>query len=67
MKVADFGLSRRMFSQQCYYRQGSGAKLPVKWMALECLGDRIYTAKSDVVSLYQSSILFAHLVLRTLN
>ncbi|XP_075265796.1 uncharacterized protein LOC142358239 isoform X1 [Convolutriloba macropyga] len=50
VKVADFGLSRRMFSQQCYYRQGSGAKLPVKWMALECLGDRIYTAKSDVWS-----------------
>ncbi|NXK57271.1 MERTK kinase, partial [Chauna torquata] len=46
--VADFGLSKQMGGGQ-YYRQGRVAPVPVKWVALESLADRVYTTKSDVV------------------
>nr|XP_056708653.1 tyrosine-protein kinase Mer isoform X1 [Euleptes europaea] len=45
--VADFGLSKRIYSGD-YYRQGRIAKMPVKWIAIESLADRVYTTKSDV-------------------
>ncbi|XP_069091177.1 tyrosine-protein kinase Mer isoform X2 [Pleurodeles waltl] len=45
--VADFGLSKKIYSGD-YYRQGRIAKMPVKWIAIESLADRIYTVKSDV-------------------
>ncbi|XP_072265557.1 tyrosine-protein kinase Mer isoform X2 [Pyxicephalus adspersus] len=45
--VADFGLSKKIYSGD-YYRQGRIAKMPVKWIAVESLADRIYTVKSDV-------------------
>uniref|UniRef100_A0A663FJ37 AXL receptor tyrosine kinase n=1 Tax=Aquila chrysaetos chrysaetos TaxID=223781 RepID=A0A663FJ37_AQUCH len=47
--VADFGLSKQMGGGQ-YYRQGRVAPVPVKWVALESLADRVYTTKSDVWS-----------------
>lgn len=47
--VADFGLSKKIYSGD-YYRQGRIAKMPVKWIALESLADRVFTVKSDVVS-----------------
>uniref|UniRef100_A0A8C1QHH1 C-mer proto-oncogene tyrosine kinase a n=1 Tax=Cyprinus carpio TaxID=7962 RepID=A0A8C1QHH1_CYPCA len=31
-----------------YYRQGRIAKMPVKWIAVESLADRVFTVKSDV-------------------
>ncbi|KAG7277781.1 hypothetical protein CRUP_023069, partial [Coryphaenoides rupestris] len=46
--VADFGLSRTIYSSTDYYRQGSASKLPVKWIALESLADNVYTCQSDV-------------------
>ncbi|NWT14296.1 UFO kinase, partial [Vireo altiloquus] len=48
VRVADFGLSKQVGGSQ-YYRQGRGAPVPVKWVALESLADRVYTTKSDVV------------------
>ncbi|CAB1315997.1 unnamed protein product [Coregonus sp. 'balchen'] len=33
-----------------YYRQGRISKMPVKWIAIESLADRVYTTKSDVWS-----------------
>lgn len=48
--VADFGLSKKIYSGD-YYRQGRIAKMPVKWIAVESLADRVFTVKSDVVSM----------------
>ncbi|XP_076018858.1 tyrosine-protein kinase Mer [Genypterus blacodes] len=45
--VADFGLSKKIYSGD-YYRQGRIAKMPVKWIAVESLADRVFTIKSDV-------------------
>ena len=55
IKVADFGLSENVYSRN-YFRQRADSedgeaqvKLPVRWMALECLNDGIFSEKSDVV------------------
>jgi fibroblast growth factor receptor 2 len=47
LKIADFGLARKMYDQY-YYRKVTGGKLPVKWMAPESLIDRFYSVQSDV-------------------
>ncbi|XP_041090441.1 tyrosine-protein kinase receptor UFO-like isoform X2 [Polyodon spathula] len=47
--VADFGLSKKIYHGD-YYRQGRISKMPVKWIAIESLADRVYTSKSDVWS-----------------
>ena len=53
IKVADFGLTEDVY-QRNYFRQGStSVKLPIKWMALESLHDRVFSEKSDVVCAYQ--------------
>ena len=46
-KISDFGLSRDIYKQNIYKKQGDG-RLPLKWMALEALTHRIYTRQSDV-------------------
>ena len=50
IKVADFGLSEDVYAKS-YFRQEKDAsiKLPVKWMAPECLNDGLFSEKSDVV------------------
>ncbi|EDO49191.1 predicted protein, partial [Nematostella vectensis] len=47
IKIADFGLARDIHDID-YYRKTTDGRLPVKWMALEALFDRVYTAQSDV-------------------
>ena len=51
VKVADFGLSRDVYVSDYYVMKESGsARLPVKWFAPEALFDKMFTEKSDVVS-----------------
>nr|XP_020515911.1 tyrosine-protein kinase receptor TYRO3-like [Labrus bergylta] len=47
--VADFGLSKRIYSSN-YYRQRAAIRVPIKWMSMESLSESIYTSKSDVWS-----------------
>ncbi|CAH8508202.1 unnamed protein product [Schistosoma curassoni] len=47
LKIADFGLTR--FAEN-YYRKVKNGRVPLKWLAPESLGDKIYTIKSDVWS-----------------
>ncbi|EDQ87130.1 uncharacterized protein MONBRDRAFT_38147 [Monosiga brevicollis MX1] len=46
-KICDFGLARSIENEDY---ETTATKLPVKWMAPESLGYRIYTSKSDVWS-----------------
>lgn len=47
VKIADFGLSRQIYENSNYEKQGEEA-LPVRWMAIESLIDRVFSSKSDV-------------------
>lgn len=47
MKISDFGLARDIYQDDLYVKTGRGL-LPIKWMALESLFDRVYTHMSDV-------------------
>eukprot|EP00795_Rhopilema_esculentum_P012450 gene12450-3119_t len=47
MKIADFGLARTV-READYYRKTTTGRLPVKWLAIEALFDRVYTTQSDV-------------------
>ena len=49
VKVADFGLSRDVYTED-YYKMQSVTPLPVKWLAPEALFDREFSVKTDVVS-----------------
>ncbi|XP_014787948.2 tyrosine-protein kinase receptor Tie-1 [Octopus bimaculoides] len=49
VKVCDFGLSRDIYNDDQYQKLTSG-KLPIKWMAMESLRDRMFTTKTDVWS-----------------
>ena len=49
LKIADFGLSRVVAEGDAYVKTSSG-RLPIKWMAIESIKDRIYTTMSDVWS-----------------
>ncbi|XP_059351725.1 mast/stem cell growth factor receptor Kit-like [Daphnia carinata] len=48
-KVADFGMSRKLYYDENYEKKGQGL-MPVKWMAIESLVDRNFTSQSDVWS-----------------
>ncbi|CAB4030749.1 partial, partial [Paramuricea clavata] len=48
-KVGDFGLARDIYKYQKYSKKSSGF-VPIKWMAIESIGDLIFTEKSDVWS-----------------
>ncbi|XP_072025085.1 hepatocyte growth factor receptor-like [Amphiura filiformis] len=50
VKIADFGLSRDMNESDYYISTDVKAKLPVKWMAPESIGKRVYNHKTDVWS-----------------
>ena len=51
MKLADFGMSKDVYSEN-YYREGDLAKpKPAKWMALESLREGKYDSTTEVVSI----------------
>jgi len=49
VKLCDFGLTRLVDSGDQYCKLTNG-RLPLKWMALESIRDRVFTAHSDVWS-----------------
>ena len=48
IRVADFGLTRDIYSNE-YYRVDKHTILPVKWMAMESILDGYFDEKTDVV------------------
>lgn len=49
IKIADFGLAKDLYKYSKYVKKADGP-LPIKWMAIESIKDRIFTTKSDVWS-----------------
>lgn len=46
VKISDFGLAKLLSETNEY--KAAGGKMPIKWLALECIRHRIFTTKSDV-------------------
>ncbi|KAG8190869.1 hypothetical protein JTE90_010294 [Oedothorax gibbosus] len=49
VKICDFGLAKDIYKYS-NYKNTKGGLLPVKWMAIESIRDRVFTTKSDVWS-----------------
>ncbi|GFG30459.1 hypothetical protein Cfor_06906 [Coptotermes formosanus] len=49
VKICDFGLAKSMYKSDNYRKKGDGP-LPVKWMAIESIRDRVFSTQSDVWS-----------------
>ncbi|KAK3869901.1 hypothetical protein Pcinc_024815 [Petrolisthes cinctipes] len=49
VKISDFGLAKDIYKNENYKKKSDGP-VPVKWLALECLQDRIFSTQSDVWS-----------------
>ncbi len=47
VKIGDFGLTRYVYDDRVYVTK-RGAKLPLKWMAIESIFDLTFTTASDV-------------------
>lgn len=47
VKITDFGLAKLLDINVDEYK-AAGGKMPIKWLALECIQHRIFTHKSDV-------------------
>lgn len=49
VKITDFGLAKLLDYNEDEYH-AAGGKMPIKWLALECIQLRVFTHKSDVWS-----------------
>ncbi|XP_013383048.1 epidermal growth factor receptor isoform X1 [Lingula anatina] len=49
VKITDFGLAKLLDYNEAEYH-AAGGKMPIKWLALECIQHRIFTHKTDVWS-----------------
>uniref|UniRef100_A0A8D8YC98 receptor protein-tyrosine kinase n=1 Tax=Cacopsylla melanoneura TaxID=428564 RepID=A0A8D8YC98_9HEMI len=47
VKICDFGLAKNMYQDPNYQKKGD-EPLPIKWMAIESISDRIFSTQSDV-------------------
>ena len=47
VKVSDFGLARAVYKDAAYVTTKRGF-LPLKWMSVEAIFDRVFTTSSDV-------------------
>ncbi|XP_043238493.1 epidermal growth factor receptor-like isoform X2 [Amphibalanus amphitrite] len=47
VKITDFGLAKLLDINEEEYK-AAGGKMPIKWLALECIQHRIFNHKSDV-------------------
>ncbi|KAL5006104.1 hypothetical protein ScPMuIL_017262 [Solemya velum] len=49
VRITDFGLAKLLDYNEEQF-QAAGGKMPIKWLALECIQHRIFTHKSDIWS-----------------
>ncbi|KYN07332.1 Vascular endothelial growth factor receptor 1 [Cyphomyrmex costatus] len=49
VKICDFGLAKTMYKDGNYKKKGDGP-MPIKWMAIESIRDRVFSTQSDIWS-----------------
>ncbi|XP_078053199.1 vascular endothelial growth factor receptor 1-like isoform X2 [Augochlora pura] len=47
VKICDFGLAKCMYKEEMY-KKNSDCPLPIKWLAIETMKDRIFSTQSDI-------------------
>lgn len=47
VKITDFGLAKLLDVNESEYK-AQGGKMPIKWLAIECIRKKVFTHKSDV-------------------
>uniref|UniRef100_A0A146L3H9 receptor protein-tyrosine kinase n=2 Tax=Lygus hesperus TaxID=30085 RepID=A0A146L3H9_LYGHE len=47
VKICDFGLAKSMYKKEIYTKAGNEL-LPIKWMSIEALEDRVFSTQSDI-------------------
>ena len=50
LKITDFGMSRMVDVENPVYVRTTHGNLPVKWLAIESLQEKVFTSASDVWS-----------------
>ena len=63
VKICDFGLAKDIYKTNNYHKKSDGP-LPVKWLAVECLRDRIFSTQSDVWAFGKENYIFRTFDLR---
>ena len=66
VKICDFGLAKDIYKTNNYHKESDGP-LPVKWLAVECLRDRIFSTQSDVWAFGNCLESMFHLIILTLK
>ena len=56
VKVADFGLSRDIYTTEYYRTKDKARPMPMKWMAPESLQKDLFTSPSDVVGFTNKNV-----------
>ncbi|XP_058810705.1 vascular endothelial growth factor receptor 1 isoform X2 [Phymastichus coffea] len=49
VKICDFGLAKTMYKDDNYQKKGD-SPVPIKWMAVESIRDRVFSTQSDIWS-----------------
>lgn len=62
IKVSDFGLTEDIYTRNYFRQAKDGAKLPLKWMALESIKLGVFTEKTDVVSTVQRQLITSNVL-----
>ena len=57
VKICDFGLSKDIYKTKNYEKK-SDSPLPVKWLAIECILDGVFSIQSDVWAFGEVLVLF---------
>ena len=61
VKIADFGMSKDVYTDN-YYRESSAEKpKPVRWMSIESLREGVYNSKTEVVG-FINTTLFSYII-----
>ena len=55
VQITDFGLAKVLDVKGDEYR-AAGGKMPIRWLALECIQHRLFTHKSDVWAFGKSKL-----------
>ena len=67
VKIADFGLTRDIYSKDYYKQSNVTGKVPVKWMPPESLHDKISNEKTDIVSCMCQCIVYMYVCMYVLT